>query len=69
MIDVVPDERFLRLPEVLSKVGLSRATVYAKIKDGDFPAPLRLFGGPYVAWKQTDVLNWMGRQIERQGGG
>jgi predicted DNA-binding transcriptional regulator AlpA len=38
----VPNEpfRFVRLPEVLSRTGLSRSTVYRRIQEGSFPAPL-----------------------------
>jgi predicted DNA-binding transcriptional regulator AlpA len=44
---IVPDEQFklLRLPAVVDRVGLSRATIYREIKKGNFPRPLVIGGG------------------------
>jgi hypothetical protein len=41
---VVKDEplRFLRLPEVCKRVGLSKPSVYRRIADGRFPRPISL---------------------------
>jgi prophage regulatory protein len=33
---------YLRLPEVLRRVGLSRSSVFRLIKQGSFPAPVKL---------------------------
>ena len=37
----VPDEpfRFLRLPEVVSRIGLSRSSIYRQIAEKTFPKP------------------------------
>jgi predicted DNA-binding transcriptional regulator AlpA len=37
----VPDEpfRFLRLPEVVNRIGLSRSSIYRGISEKTFPAP------------------------------
>ena len=51
----------LRIKEVLSKVGLSRATIWRRVKAGDFPAPLRL-GGPNtraVGWDSAAIDQWI----------
>lgn len=48
-----PDS-FLRLPEVLNIIPVSRATWYAGIKEGRFPAQVKL--GPRVsAWRRSDI--------------
>lgn len=39
MSDQVREVRFLRLPEVLKRTGLSRATLYRRIREGHFPEP------------------------------
>jgi predicted DNA-binding transcriptional regulator AlpA len=31
--------RFLRLPEVLERTGLSRSTIYVRLAEGRFPRP------------------------------
>ena len=52
------DERFLRLPEVISRTGLSRSTIYAYVQLGIFPAPVRL-GARAVGWLKSEVDNWI----------
>jgi prophage regulatory protein len=51
------DVSFLRLPEVRSVTGLSKTTVYALIRENDFPAPVRL-GPRAVAWVRSEVRQW-----------
>lgn len=50
--------RLIRLPEVKSRVGLSRSSIYMRISDGTFPAPVRL-GEKSVAWLETDIDTWI----------
>ena len=57
-------DRLIRRPEVESLTGLSRSTIYAWIKTGDFPAPVSL-GSRLVAWRERDVTDW----IEARNGG
>lgn len=50
----------LRLPKVQERVGLSRSTLYAKIKDGTFPAGIKLgTGARAVGWLESDVNAWL----------
>lgn len=53
----------LRLPQVRERVGLSRSTIYARVANGTFPAPIRI-GGNAVAWVDRDVDDWIAAQIE-----
>ncbi|KNE27042.1 helix-turn-helix transcriptional regulator [Achromobacter spanius] len=47
-------DSLLRLPEVLKIVPVSRATWYAGIKSGRFPAQVKL--GPRIAaWRRSDI--------------
>lgn len=50
-----PKSRITRLPEVKHRTGLSRSTIYAKIKDGSFPAQISLGGGRGVGWLESEV--------------
>ena len=50
--------RTIRRPEVQEMTGLARSTVYALVKAGRFPKPLRL-GPRAVGWRLADVLEWM----------
>ncbi len=56
--------KFLRLPQVKSKTGLSRSSIYQRISEGKFPRPVGI-GARAVAWVNDDVEDWMRRQIER----
>lgn len=37
--------RFLRIPEVLERTGLSRTRLYAEIEAGRFPKPVKITAG------------------------
>ena len=51
-------QRLIRLPEVLRLTGLSRSTVYRKLKLSQFPEPIQL-GPRSVAWRASDILAWI----------
>ena len=48
----------LRMPEVLSRIGLSRSTLWRLIRAGEFPRPIRL-GRRSVGWIEYDVEAWI----------
>jgi prophage regulatory protein len=48
---------FLRLPEVKRLTGLSRSSIYLRIKAGQFPPPVRL-GGRAVGWVEEEISRW-----------
>lgn len=49
-----PADRLLRLPEVLTKVPVGRASWWKGVKDGRFPAAIKL--GPRTsAWRASDI--------------
>lgn len=48
----------LRRPDVEARVGLSRATIYAKMSDGTFPKPIRL-SERAVGWRTDDIDAWL----------
>lgn len=51
--------RLIRLPEVLTKTGLSRSRLYA---DGSFPKRVPL-GQRGVAWVEAEVEEWIAGRI------
>ncbi len=51
-------DNLLRLPEVMKRTGLSRATIYRKERAGLFPPRVAL-GGNMVAWYESDVGRWV----------
>lgn len=59
-----PTPRLLRLPEVIARVGLGRASLYKRIQDGTFPSQIRLgLGARAVAWNSQQVDAWIAEQI------
>jgi prophage regulatory protein len=60
-----PDERILtilRRKQVEVRTGLSRSTIYARVKDGTFPPPISL-GAKAVGWLQNEVEEWITDRI------
>ncbi len=49
--------RMLRTKEVLDLTGWSRATIWRKVKSGDFPAPITL-GPNSIAWPEDAIMSW-----------
>ena len=70
-----PQKRFIRLPEVLSRTGYGRTSIYRKMEDGSFPRSVKL-GGPLedpnafdsraVAWIEDEVDQWVESRIEER---
>ena len=58
-----PPYCILRRKQVEARTGLSRSTIYARIKAGTFPAPVSL-GPRAVGWIEDDVHRWLSDRIE-----
>lgn len=52
-----PPDRFLRLPEVLERTSLSRATLYRKIAAGTFPPQIKI-SDRRCGWRESHVTAW-----------
>ena len=61
-----PPERLLRFPEVQSRVGLSKSTIYAAVRQGTFPAPMKL-SRRAVCWPASAVEAWIQQRIHPGG--
>ncbi|NJA05012.1 MULTISPECIES: AlpA family transcriptional regulator [unclassified Methylomonas] len=55
--------KILRLPAVKTRTGLSRSTIYLRVAEGSFPAPVSL-GGRAVGWIEAEVDAWLNQRIE-----
>lgn len=55
----------LRRRQVERRVGLTRSPLYARIKDGTFPKPIRLGSGRAVGWIESEIDAWLTDQIEK----
>ena len=54
----------LRLPAVKARTGLSRSTIYQRVREGTFPQPINL-GKRAVGWLASEVDAWLAAQVER----
>ena len=61
--DVVrlPETGFLRQPQVLVFVPISRSTLWRRIQAGTFPGPVKL-SARVTAWRAEDLRNWISAQ-------
>lgn len=61
----LPEDSFLRLPQVLELIPVSKSAWWQGCKDGRFPKPIKL--GPRTsAWRASDIAALM-RQFSQQG--
>ena len=54
--------RFLRVREVIHRVGVSRPTIYRWMRVGTFPKQIAI-GANSVVWLESDVTKWMEQPI------
>lgn len=52
------EHNLLRITDVMKKTTLSRSYIYAKVKRGEFPAPISL-GYKCSRWVACDVDAWL----------
>jgi prophage regulatory protein len=57
----------LRRPQVEARTGLSRSTIYQRIKDGTFPRPISL-GQKAVGWLENEIDAWIAERIKASRG-
>ncbi len=61
--EVIP-ARILRLPEVINRVGLKRASIYAAVARGSFPKQIAL-GDRAVGWIEREIDAWLAGRIRQ----
>ena len=59
--------RIVRMPSVEARTGLSRSTIYVRVAEGSFPAPVQL-GARAVGWIEAEVDAWIEQQIAASRG-
>ena len=57
-MSIFNEDKILRLPEVKTRTGIARSTIYKLIAAGDFPPPVSL-GARAVGWLESDVNQWI----------
>lgn len=64
--DTLSQASFLRLPQVLSVVPVSRSTWWSRVRSGDFPQPVKL-GPRTTAWRTSDIAELLARLGKNTG--
>jgi prophage regulatory protein len=57
---------FIRLKNVRSMTGLSRSSIYAMMKAGEFPKNV-LLGARAVGWIDSEVNDWIEGKVASRG--
>ena len=57
----LPDTGFVREKALLQFIPISRASLWARAKQGTFPRPVKLSAN-VTAWRVEDVRAWMAAQ-------
>ena len=57
----------MRRKQVEARTGLSRSSIYSRIKDGAFPAPISLGDNARaVGWVESEVEDWIAQQVAKR---
>lgn len=57
----------LRMRDVLAQTGLSRSTVWRKVRAGTFPAPIELSDNA-IGWPADVIMEWKANRPRRTYG-
>ena len=60
------NDRMLKIGEVLELAGLSKPSVYRRMKDSNFPQP-KAMGPRAVGWSETEVRQWLSDRPTKEG--
>ena len=54
-------DRIMRTPEVVRATGLSKTTIWRRVRGGDFPAPVKLgsLATRSIGWREDDAESWI----------
>ena len=61
------ETRMLRVPEVMKLTGLSRTTLWRRVRTGTFPPPTEL-GENSIGWPESEIAGWLAERPHRTYG-
>ncbi len=59
--------QMLRAPDVMARTGLSRVTIWRRVRAGTFPPPIEL-GANSVGWPASEITAWLESRKRRTYG-
>ncbi len=60
-------DRMLSRLEVEERTGLSRTTLWRRLRNGEFPLPLKL-GSSKIGWLESEIKAWLATRPRRMYG-
>lgn len=63
MAAVNRDDRVLRIRQAMAVTGLGRTCLYSLVKEGRFPAPIKLTHYS-VGWLDSEVRAWLADRVD-----
>ena len=51
-------DRILRIKEVVAMTGISRSSIYAYVKSGEFPPQVKITRA-CVGWRESDIIKYI----------
>ena len=57
-IEHSPSKSMLRVPAVMVRTGLSRTTIWRRVRAGTFPPPVDL-GNGLIGWTEPTIDTWV----------
>jgi prophage regulatory protein len=64
-MNIIRNRSILRRKQVESRTGLSRSTIYLRIKKGTFPKPIKL-GERAVGWLEQEIDSWLDERVQHR---
>lgn len=58
-----PNDRFLRLADLVGLTGMGKTWITDRVRRGEFPRPIKM--GHSAVWQESAVRAWMAEQIAR----
>ena len=55
---VSTQDRLIRLPEVMDRVGMKRSAIYQRMREGRFPRS-RSLGSRCAVWVEAEIEDWI----------
>lgn len=59
------NQTILRLPQVQTRLGLSRSSIYLLIKKGELVRPIKL-GERAIGWPESDIEDYINKKIRER---
>lgn len=60
----MPKETLIRIKAVMDRTGIGRTSIYKRINEGTFPAPVKI--GNSSAWVESEIDEWVNKVISER---